>query len=239
LLNSTNIKIRNSKQNKIILDKILVNLHMISVEAKQNDDVFYELLQQKLYSIFELFRYKEKFVMQKLNPLKNWGEFATLFSDKGKNAIFKQSIKSISFFGLNKAILNHCGIELERTNSTITFALNILSLMKKLIEEINDEKNESYILTQPHEDRYLKDCWHNGNPNNTQEINQYSSKIIRKNSSLSLTKKLTIFKKFENILDGGSVLNQKISANELSLEDYLKLVNERRIDAVSLRGFSK
>ncbi|MHA2218100.1 MAG: anaerobic ribonucleoside-triphosphate reductase [Candidatus Hodarchaeales archaeon] len=237
LLTSTNIKIKNPKQNQIILDKILVNLHRISVDANQNDDLFYELLQEKLDSVFDLFSYKEKFVKQKLIPIKEWNEFSNLFQDNEKNDIFGQFIKSISFFGLNKAILNHCGIELERTKSSMTFALNTLSLMGRIIQEKNEDSNDRFILSQPHNDRYLKDCWYNGVPSNRQGANQYSSEIISTNSNLSLEKKLPIFKKFENILDGGSIFNQKINASDISLKVYLSLVSNLKINAISLRNF--
>ncbi|KKL45267.1 hypothetical protein LCGC14_2357390, partial [marine sediment metagenome] len=59
LLNSSIIKILTPKENFLILDKILINLHMISAEANQNDDLFLDLLQEKLNFVFEMFDYKE------------------------------------------------------------------------------------------------------------------------------------------------------------------------------------
>jgi len=237
LLNSNIIKILNPKQNKIILDKILINLHMISVEAKQNDDTFIELLQGKMESIFELFNFKKNLVKKKLSTVNEWIKIiAQIFGEK-QDCILKDSIKSISFFGLNKAILNHCGIELDRTESSTSFALRILSFMKKLIEEKNELENDYFILSQPHNDKYLQDCWNNGTSHNGEKINCYSSKIIRKNSTLSLVKKFSLFKKFENIVNGGSIFDQSINANEISLNNYLKMLIESKINAFSLSNF--
>lgn len=114
-----------------------------------------------------------------------------------------ESIKSISFFGLNKAILNHCGIELDRTESSTSFALNVLTFVRKLIEEKNESENDFYTLTQPHNDKYLTDCFYNEIPNHGKPVNFYSSKIIRDTSSLTLIKKISLFKKFEAVINGG------------------------------------
>ena len=237
LLNSNIVKILNPKQNKIILDKLLINLHMISVEAKQNDDVFIQLLQDKMESIFELFKIKKTLVYKKLNTINEWNKLTLQLFEENQESILRDSIKSISFFGLNKAILNHCGIELDRTESSASFALKILSFMKKLIEEKNQSENDYFTLSQPHSDKYLQDCWNNGNSPNGENINCYSSKIIRKNSTLSLDKKLSLFKKFENIINGGLIFDQSINANDISLNSYLKLLIKSRIGAFALSNF--
>ncbi|MFX1312057.1 MAG: anaerobic ribonucleoside-triphosphate reductase [Promethearchaeota archaeon] len=234
LLNSTIIKIKNPKENRIILDKILVNLHMISVESNHNDELFFELLQEKLVSIFKLFRFKESLVRKKLKFLKEWNSITSQVFEKSEAKIFNQAVKSISFFGLNKAILNHCGIELDRTKKSTTFALKILSLMKKIIEEQNEKENDYYILSQPHKDLYLKDSWYNGITLNSEKINSYSPKLIRKNSSLSLDKKIDLFKKFEPILNGGIVFKSHFNSNDISLMKVFKKLLDSKISAFTL-----
>ncbi|MFX1375525.1 MAG: anaerobic ribonucleoside-triphosphate reductase [Promethearchaeota archaeon] len=236
LLNSTNIKIINPKQNRIILDKILVNLHMVSIDANQNDDVFFELLQDKIVSIFELFSFKEKFVKKKLSNIKDWIKIIPqIFGEEFEN-ILTDSIKSISFFGLNKAILNHCGIELDRTENSTSFALKVISFMNSLIEEKNESDNHGYILTQPHNDTYLQNCL-NIKPLYNDHIDFYSSNIVRQNSSIPLVKKLSLFKKFEHLINGGTIFDHKIRVNDISLNDFLNLLIESNINAFSLRNF--
>ncbi|MFX1324292.1 MAG: anaerobic ribonucleoside-triphosphate reductase [Promethearchaeota archaeon] len=237
LLNSTLITLDKPEKNRIILDKILVNLHMISVEAQQNDDLFYDLLQDRIKSIFKLFNFKKKFIGEKLKFVKSWKDLVPEIFVENSETIFQESIKSVSFFGLNKAILNHCGIELDRTNSSTSFALNTLTLMRKLIDEKNESDNEFYTLTQPHDSKYLYDCWYNGNLHNGKKIKSYSSDLIREDSSLPLNKKLILYKKFENILNGGSLLNLKIDPNEISLQEFLKLAIKSNINAFSLKNY--
>ena len=233
LLNSTTIQIANPKENKIILDKILVNLHMISVEGKQDDNLFFDILQDKLYSIFELFKYKKKLVEKKLNSLKEWNSLATQIFDNKVGALFEDAIKSISFFGLNEAILNHCGIELDRTEKSEVFALKILSLIKKIIAERNEVDNNNFILSQPHYDSYLKDSCHDGMAHLNQKINRYTSRIIRSESNLSFNKRIELFKKFQKIINGGIYIIENI--DEFSYQKFLKVLFKSKIGAISLR----
>jgi anaerobic ribonucleoside-triphosphate reductase len=237
LLNSTLITIDDPDKNRIILDKILVNLHMISVEAHQNDDIFYELLQKRINSIFDLFNYKKNFIKEKLKSVKVWNKLIPEIFGEHPETILQNSIKSVSFFGLNKAVLNHCSIELDRTDSSTAFALNALSLMRKLIEEKNESENEYYTLTQPHNGKYLYDCWHNGNLHNGQKIGYYSSNLIRDDCSLPLSKQFSLFKNFENIINGGSLFNKRIDSDDISFVEYLSLAIKSKVNAISFKNF--
>ena len=237
LLNSVLIRIENPKENRIILDKILVNLHMISVESNQNDDLFFELLQEKLDSIFELFRFKESLVRKKLNSLKEWISIITQIFGKTEEEIYNHALKSISFFGLNEAVLNHCGIELDRTENSTSFALRALSLMRKIIDEKNEMDNSNYVLSQPHNDTYLKDSWYSGLAHHEQKINSYSSSIFRKNSTLSLDKKIALFKRFAKIMNGGIVFSDYFNADKISLTNVLKKLLNSKLSAFSLRNY--
>lgn len=234
LLNSSLIQIPDPKEDRIILDKILINLNMISVEANQNDDLFFDLLQDKLISVVELFNYKEKLVQKKLNSLKQWDSIVTRIFKRNKSSAIKNAVKSISFFGLNEAILNHCGIELDRTENSEEFARKILILMKKIINEKNEGKNDTFILSQPHRDSYLRNSWNNGNIQLKQDINDYSARIIRGTSNLSLIKKITLFKKFQKIISGGTLFIEK-KPNDMSFQKYLKTLLQSEIGTISLR----
>ena len=236
LLNSNIIKIMNSDENKflrarIILDKILINLNSISSEAHQNDDVFCDLLQDKLNSVFEFFSYKESLINRKLNSLKNWEPLVSDFFGEDFRNWSKYSLKSISFIGLNEAIINHCGLELDRVVASQSFALKILSLLKDLINEKNENENESFVLSQPHRDRYIA----LSENNKIKKLNNfYSPRIIRKNSKLSLQEKISIFKKFETIIEGGTKFNNSLSSNNMSKEESLKILMESKLKAFSI-----
>ena len=232
LLNSTLVKIDNPLCNEIILDKILINLHRISVEANQNDDLFFDLLQDKLNLVFELFKFKENLVEKKLNLNKQWLTLSSKIFGVSKENLFQQAIKSISFFGLNTAVTNHCGIELDRTENSLKFAIDILTLMRKTINEQNEKEKNRYKLNQPHNDSYLSDTWDNELTSKGQDVHGYSSRFIRENSPLTLTKKIETFRKFENIVNGGSVFNQKFNNNRNGLKEYFKTLSDSKINAI-------
>ncbi|UCC18316.1 MAG: hypothetical protein JSV62_09385 [Promethearchaeota archaeon] len=235
LCNSAIIRIPKPEENQVILDKILVNLYMISVEARQNDDKFLDILQSKLSSIFKLFDYKEKLVQKKLEPLYEWNSIASKILNDNLENLFKNALNSVSFFGFNEAILNHCGIELDRTESSESFSLKILSFMKKIIEEKNKEDGKFFILSQPHYDSYLQDSWRNGLTQHTQKKRGYTSRLIRNESHLSLNKKIILFKKFQRIINGGTLFMEKITLEEIPLLESLMNLYKSKIGAISLK----
>ncbi len=239
LLNSTLIKIDNSISNDIILDKILINLHLISVKANQNDDLFFELLHDKLNSVFELFKFKENLVTKKLNTNKKWLTLSSQIFSESKKNLFQKAIKSISFFGLNTAITNHCGIELDRTENSLRFALAIFTLMRRIIEEQNEKENNRYKLSQPHNGSYLSDSWYNGLSSQERNISCYSSRFIRENSPLTLTKKIDIFRKIESKFNDGIVFNHDLNKNRIHLKEQLKILLDSKINAISFNNYEK
>jgi hypothetical protein len=229
LLNRTLINAKfhdknNINTNKIILDKILINLHSISLKSKQNDSQFLDFLIEHLNSVFKLFEVKKDLVIKKLNSSKNWNYLINEFFNNEISKWIDNSVKAISFFGLNQAIKNHCGIELDRTESSEKFCLKILNLLKKLINEKNEEEQEKFLLCQPHNDKYLIDSYHSSLFNFTKDPKKNCLEIIRKDSNLSIDKKINLFKKFQTILNGGILYNQNSDYKELN-QDIKQLVN--------------
>jgi len=221
LMNSSNITVKKSQNNnnQVILDKILINLHMIATQAGRNDNKFYDILQEKIDSVIQFFNYKEKLVNRKLSSSRSWKFLVSdVFKHKGNN-LLEDSVKSISFFGLNEAIRHHCGIELDRVEKSTSFAIKTLTFLNKIIKERNELDNVNYILSQPHDGTYLK--------------NGYSSDIIRKDTGLTLEKQILLFKKFEPILDGGSLFKRDWSQNKTNLEE-INLLLKSKLNAFSI-----
>ncbi|MFW9819161.1 MAG: anaerobic ribonucleoside-triphosphate reductase, partial [Candidatus Thorarchaeota archaeon] len=235
IFNSSVIQIPNAQTNQVILDKILINLHNISVEANQNDEKFLELLQEKINAVFELFNHKEKLVQKKLNSLKQWNFIISNLMNTNANDIIKNALKSISFFGLNEAIFTHCGIELDKTENSESFALKILNFMKKIIIEKNNKNGRNFILSQPHYDTYLENSFCNGRTQHNQKISGYTSNLIRNESKLSINKKIALFKKFQNIFDRGSLFTLETIKEEKNSLKIIKSLIESKISTVLLK----
>jgi predicted transcriptional regulator len=213
ILNSTITKIEHPHNSTLILDKILINLHMISVEAKQNDDLFLEILKNRMESVFELYNYKTKFVEKKLKSINKWDKISLhIFGDK-REKIFD-----------------------ERTDNSTSFALDVLSLMKRIIEERNEIDKNHYILNQPHKAEYLRNSWDNDMQHDNGLKKCYSSKIIREECSIPIVKKVAIFKKFEAILSGGSLFTEIIDDEKISVNEITQLLVKSKINAFSLNS---
>lgn len=223
-----------STTNKIILDKILINLHTIALQSHQNDDLFFDLVQERINEIFQIYLIKKKLIEKKLNGSKSWNQLITsFFNHKEKNWI-DTSLKSISFFGLNKAIKVHCGIEIDRIEKSEKFALDVLTLIKDIIYEKNSEENESYFINQPHEGKYLYETWIKTHSLQDKSGPAYSMDLIRKESKLDIKKQLELFKKFESILDGGSLYNYYFKSNKDRLIETIEKLISSKVPAFSI-----
>jgi len=238
LINTTNINVKSFPEGlfntgRIILDKILLNLYHIALDANHNDDVFFDLIQERLYFIFELFSHKEILIKKKLGALKAWNALvSSLFGDDSK--WIKNSLKSVSFFGLNAAINFHCGIELDRIQGSEAFAIKILTFLKEIIAEENQKNNDNFILSQPHEGKYLNNLDLEDDMQLRDNPQKFTSKIIRDDSSLSIDKKIALFKKFEKILDGGCVFNSLFVSDNQAREEQLRYLFQSNLKAFSI-----
>ena len=237
LLNSTLVNVHNfnggdQKRNKIILDKVLINFHKIAEYSNQNDNSFFEHLQERLDSVFELFEYKKELINRKLKSSNQWKRIISEFFKEKEAKWIDDSLKSVSFFGFNEAIKMHCGIEIDRVEKSESFAYNILEFMSDIIKEKNQKECEKYILTQPHQDSYLYDTWHNNQYNLGKKSNRYSINMVREDSKLSLKRKIELHKNFEKYFDGGSLLT--LGLNNLAIDDLIEEIISSKLNAFQL-----
>ncbi|MFX1338507.1 MAG: anaerobic ribonucleoside-triphosphate reductase [Promethearchaeota archaeon] len=234
LLNSAIIRVKNQdcNENNIILDKILINLKLIALKANQNDEMFYSLLQDKLNLVFEFFDYKGTLVAKKLDHMNDWKFIITKVLGKKLGDWVMDSLKSISFIGLNEAIKYHCGIELDRIENSQKFGLNILSFLRDLINEKNETENTNYNLSQPCDIKVLNGVKTFHIPCSFK--NHDPLKLIKTNSNLSLDKKILLFKKFEKILDGGTLFNFILDSTQSLNKEDLDFLIESNLQAFTI-----
>ena len=237
LLNSTLVNVHSlngsdRKRNKIILDKVLINFHKIAEYSNQNDNSFFEHLQERLNSVFELFEYKKDLINRKLKSSNQWKRIISEFFGAKEAKWIDDSLKSVSFFGFNEAVKMHCGIEIDRIEKSESFAYDILEFMSDIIKEKNQKECENYILTQPHQDSYLYDTWHNNQYNLGNESNRYSINMVREDSKLSLKRKIELHKNFEKYFDGGSLLT--LGLNNLAIDDLIEEIISSKLNAFQL-----
>ncbi|MBY9005148.1 MAG: hypothetical protein KGD63_00130 [Candidatus Lokiarchaeota archaeon] len=195
LVKPNTIEAQNS--NRIILDKILINLDQIAIDAKQDDNKFFEILENRMNSTFSLFKHKEILSQKKIGNSSTWKNIIEkLFENQYDNWI-NNTIKSLSFVGLNKAIIRHCGLELDRIEQSESFTLKIFEFMRKIIREKNDLDDNMYCLSQP-----------------IKKFDSYDYNLIRTNSNLTLERKITLFKKLSQFIDGGTLFEVYLDLEE-------------------------
>ncbi len=239
LLNSTltNVHKQNKndeERNKIVLDKILINLHMIAQKSNQKDDVFFENLHEKLDSVFEFFVSKKKLVDRKLKSSNHWKKIISEFFEPKNGDWIDESLKSISFFGLNEAVKTHCGIEIDRNVNSEVFAQKVLNFIIDIIDENNQREHGNYIFTQPHNDNYLFNKDYNYQLSLGDKTKRYNIDLIRDESKLSFERKIELHKKFEKILDGGSIFTCNL--NNLHLLEHIEILIKSKLNAFSIRA---
>ena len=238
LLNSTLINVNKNKTKeeikcKVVLDKILVNLHNIANNSKQNDSLFFDQVQEKLNSVFEIFTYKKDLMNRRLSTSKELNNIISDFNKPESYNWIDDSLKSVSFFGLNEAIKTHCGIEIDRIENSESFAYNLLMFMKDIINEINQDQNENYIFTQPHNGNYLSKNWCSNMEDVGNGPNKYCIDMIRGNSKLSLEKRVQIYKNFEDIVDGGSVFT--FNVNNKPIKELMAQLSYSKVNTFQLK----
>lgn len=214
--------------NQIVLDKILINLFLIALKAKQNDDLFFTLLRQKIDNVFDFFKHKIIFLRKKNDSFACNSIFSSLLWDS-KEEIYKKAIKSISFFGLNSAVKFHCGIELDKVKQSEKFALDIIEFMKNCINEENRGNQENYILTQPHYGDYLESSW-NKTKISLDNKKNYSNHFISPYGTIPLKKRISLFKKFDNVVNGGTLFSLSLENEDQKLKNVIDLVLDSNIN---------
>jgi anaerobic ribonucleoside-triphosphate reductase len=235
LINSSIVKVKESKnpdlsENKVILDKILINLYAIALESNQNDNKFFDILETKLNCIFDLFKYKQLFVKKKLDHIKMWRYLISELIGNYDQVLNECAVRAISFYGLNEAVKTHCGIELDKLDKSEQFGIRTVSLLNKLIKERNTTTNEVYVLSQPLNES-LKNVFYNGSVLTNAEFYHNASDIIRKDSRLPLHKQISLFKKFERYLEGGSLFKCGPFSKLESQEKYADILFKSELNA--------
>ncbi len=238
LLNSSLINVRNQNssnlsRNRVILDKILINLQKIAEISCQNDNSFFEYLQERLDFIFEFFEYKKELMNRRFKSSKQWKRITSEFFEVKDTNWIAESLKSVSFIGFNEAVKSHCGIEIDRTDKSESFAYEVLEFMSNIIKEKNQQQSENYILTQPHYGGYLHDIYHNNQSELGNKSNPYSTCMVREDSKLSIKSKIDLYKKFEKYLGGGSVFT--LGVNKESVEEQINSLLNTKLNAFQLK----
>ena len=90
-----------------------------------------------------------------------------------------------------------------------------------------------FLLSQPHQSKYLF-CSNLNSMNKIEKFNNYSSRIIRKNTKLDLIKQISLFKKFEKIIEGGSKFTCSYDIDNNNSKNIIKVLSDSKLNAFSI-----
>ena len=90
-----------------------------------------------------------------------------------------------------------------------------------------------FLLSQPHQSKYLF-CSNHNSMNKLEKSNNYSSRIIRKDTKLDLIKQISLFKKFEKIIEGGCKFTCSYDIDNNNSKNILKVLSDSKLNAFSM-----
>ena len=90
-----------------------------------------------------------------------------------------------------------------------------------------------FLLSQPHQSKYLF-CSNLNSMNKIEKFNNYSSGIIRNDTKLDLLKQISLFKKFEKIIDGGCKFTCSYDIDNNNSKNILKVLSDSKLNAFSM-----
>ncbi len=241
LINSFYIKINKGSSteipfNQLILDKILINLGSIASKANGNDDIFLELVKERLNAVFELFSFKTSFITKKLHLNKTWDLFINSFFGDINRISIEQAIRSISFHNFAGAIEQHCGIEFVRNENSTKFGMRILNEMNSLIREKREETNINYVLTQPHPFHDSKRNYETNSNQIKKNNTQCYSNFIKTTSSSSFYDNIKMHERLARFIDGGLLFHCLLNSDDLTLDEIINTLIRSKITTFTLNN---
>jgi len=144
----------------ISLETIYINLPKIAMDAKSDEKLFYSILEQKIYNIFDLYERKWELLVKNLRTFHSWNYFEQLFkNDKitlgnKKNFIDYQGnitlICGVSLFGLDDAVYLLTKLNMRDQDQYVEYAGKILYFVQQLLKKQSDAySNIKFALADP------------------------------------------------------------------------------------------
>jgi DNA-binding HxlR family transcriptional regulator len=169
---------------QIVIDKIFINLpRIVQITEKisehieesnktiknrsegRDQDKFFIELKKWVYNSMNLFDQKFNLLSKNLTKFKNWEEISDrLFDEKFLNRKIDlheysgnlKLICSIAINGIVETTRYFTGLYPDQNESSMDFALKILSFISDLLKNNSRNKSVEYVLSQPHLDNYLQ-----------------------------------------------------------------------------------
>ncbi|EAI5466662.1 anaerobic ribonucleoside triphosphate reductase [Campylobacter lari] len=223
-----------------------INLVRLAIEAKENLELFYSLLKEKLELVYEqlLHRYK----IQSLKKVKNfpflmgegiWIDSDTLKENDGVEKVIAHGTLAIGYIGLCESLVALIGFHHGQSQEARELGLQIVRFMREFVDEkaLKDKLNFSLIATPAEglSGRFLKlDQKKYGILKGITDKDFYTNSFhIPVDFPISIYEKIQIEAPYHELNNGGHItyveLNGDVSKNLESFERIIKCMKESNI----------
>ncbi|MFB0560583.1 MAG: anaerobic ribonucleoside-triphosphate reductase [Candidatus Lokiarchaeia archaeon] len=222
------------------LGTVIVNLPRIAYESNSDDELFFELLNERLDMVSTILKIKSQAIRE---GMFNDKTLPALTSDLDGEVYYRidNSTLSLSFVGLDEAIKSHVGTPIDNNRVSLDFALRILQYFTEYANDLKTNTGLRWVVTQPKSGSYVnrlakldvekfgkKNVSVSGSGNNV----YYSTSNIRVSAPLTLDERMMIESMFHPLLLGGHLMNisleKKVNPDKL-IEFSKKICKETQI----------
>ncbi|MGQ9722345.1 MAG: anaerobic ribonucleoside-triphosphate reductase [Candidatus Jordarchaeum sp.] len=215
------------------LGTVIVNLPRIAYESNNDDELFFELLRERLDMASTILEIKSQAIRERMFNDKT---LPALTSNLDGEVYYRvdNSTLSLSFVGLDEAVKKHIGTPIDNTEASLKFPLRILKYFNEYASELKTNTGLRWVVVQPKSGSYVnrlakldvekfgkKNVSVSGIGNNV----YYSTSNIRVSAPLILDERIKIESMFHPLLLGGHLMN--ISLEEKISYDNLIEISEK------------
>jgi len=131
------------------IQNVTLNLPRIAYEAKQNDDLLFETLGDRMRLAARAHAEKRRFIEQLLGMGKH-GPLALLAMDLDGEPYYRlrRATQLFGMLGLNELVQYHTGRQMHEENDAFKFGLKVIAYMKMQAERLSKEFNLRFVLEQ-------------------------------------------------------------------------------------------
>jgi ribonucleoside-triphosphate reductase len=215
------------------LGTVIVNLPRIAYESNGDDELFFELLNERLNMAstaleIKLQAIKERMFNDKTLPI--------LTSDLNGELYYRidNASLALSFVGLDEATKKHAGTPIDSNKASLDFASRILRYFNNYAAELKTTTALRWVVTQPSSGPYVNRLAKldverfgkkNVNVRGTGYNVYYSTSNIRLSAPLALDERIKLESTFHPLLLGGHLMN--ISVEKKVPSDKLINLSEK------------
>ncbi|NVM29181.1 MAG: helix-turn-helix domain-containing protein [Candidatus Helarchaeota archaeon] len=222
------------------LDCVYINLPRIAYESKQNDEKFFEILNEKVELVTSA-------LIKKRNQI-----HARIFEDRllpllsypinGENYFrLEHATNAISFIGLPETTEIHTNSKTS-TKVGLKFALKIIQTLRDALTKNTESTGFRWALRQPFSQFWIerliqldnKRFHQNKKPASKKQFNYYNSGNINSDLTLDLSEKINLEANFQQLLGGGHLMVIPLSESSNSVESLAKLTTKTCKSSIGL-----